>query len=62
MSRKANWTFEGFYVKLDELEDSIKNKALDIAAGFMETGKYTERDAIEEAIVRAEEWFYDLEG
>ena len=62
MSSKVNWTFEGFHVKLDELEDSIRNKALDIATRLMETGKYTERDAIEEGIARAEEWFYDLEG
>lgn len=62
MDRKRNWTFEGFQVKLDELEDGIRSKALDIADGLMETGKYTEKDAIQEGIVRAEEWFYDLEG
>lgn len=62
MDRKRNWTFEDFHAKLDELDDGIRRKALEIADGLMESGQYTEEGAIQEGIVRAEEWFYDLEG
>lgn len=62
MDSKRNWTFENFHVKLDELDDRIRTKALEIADGLMVSGKFTEEEAIHEGIIRAEEWFYDLEG
>ncbi|TLP74371.1 hypothetical protein [Maribacter sp. ACAM166] len=62
MDRKRNWTFEDFHAKLDELDDDIRSKVLEIVDGLMESGQYTENGAIQEGIVQAEEWFYSLEG
>ena len=57
-----DWMFEDFRTDLDSLDPVIKEKALDIANQLMKQGKLTEKEAITEAIKRAEEWFYDLEG
>ncbi|MDT0651216.1 hypothetical protein [Autumnicola edwardsiae] len=57
-----DWMFEDFRTDLDLLDPIIKEKALDIANQLMKQGKLTEKEAITEAIKRAEEWFYDLEG
>lgn len=57
-----DWMFEDFRTDLDSLDQVIKEKALDIANQLMKQGKLTEKEAITEAIKRAEEWFYDLEG
>ena len=54
--------FEDFRTDLDSLDPVIKEKALDIANQLMKQGKLTEKEAITEAIKRAEEGFYDLEG
>ena len=57
-----DWMFEDFRTDLDSLDPVIKEKALEIANQLMKQGKFTEKEAITEAIKRAEEWFYDLEG
>lgn len=40
----------------------VKEKAIEIANLLMQKGDITEKEAIAEAIKRAKEWFYDLEG
>ena len=57
-----DWMFEDFKTDLDSLNPAIRKKALKIANELMKEGKFTEKEAITEAIKRAEEWFYDLEG
>lgn len=62
MESKPHWTFEGSHAKLDQLDPRTRSKAVEIAHGLMENGKLSEEEAIEEAIIRAEEWFYGTEG
>ena len=57
-----NWTFENFKPKLENLTPEVREKALDSAREMMEKGGISEEKAIKEAIIRAEEWFYDCEG
>ena len=57
-----DWMFEDFKTDLDSLNPVIQEKAVAIANELMKEGKYTEKEAITEAIKQAEEWFYDLEG
>jgi hypothetical protein len=48
---------------LRDLSPKVKEKALQLAAGFIAEGKFTDRnEALKEAIKQAEEWFLDLEG
>ena len=56
------WTFEQFKTSLDELHPEIKEKAIEIAKKLVIEKSYTRENAIKEGIVKAEEWFYDLEG
>jgi len=53
---------EDFETDLDSLDPSVKEKALEIAKQLMLKQNYKEKEAIADAIVKAEEWFYDLEG
>ena len=57
-----NWTFEGLKSDLNSLDPTVKEKALIIAKELIRQGNYAEKEAITEAIKRAEEWFYDREG
>ncbi len=57
-----NWTFENFKPALDNLTPQVREKALQIANKLMEQGGISEENAIQQAIVRAEEWFYNSEG
>lgn len=57
-----DWMFEDFKTDLDSLNPVVREKALKIAKEFMKEEKSTEKEAIDEAIKQAEEWFYDLEG
>lgn len=57
-----DWTFENFKTDLDELSPTVREKALEIAQQLVKEKKYTEKKAIAEAIIKAEEWSYDLEG
>ncbi|UZH54152.1 hypothetical protein JRG66_09085 [Salinimicrobium tongyeongense] len=57
-----DWIFENFKTDLNALDPLVKEKALYIANQLMRQGKYSEKEAITEAIKRAEEWFYDMEG
>lgn len=56
------WIFENFKAELDKLTPPVRNKALEIAKQLIEKGNISEEKAIEQAIVQAEEWFYDTEG
>jgi uncharacterized protein YdaT len=56
------WTFENFKPKLENLTPEVREKALQIAHQLMDKGGISEEKAISEAIVKAEEWFYDLKG
>lgn len=56
------WTFENFKPALDSLTPQIYNKAIEIAQQLMKQGGISEEKAIEQAIVRAEEWFLNSEG
>lgn len=56
------WLFEDFKTDLDPLNPIIREKALEMANELMKQGEYLEKEAIDEAIKKAEEWFYDLEG
>ncbi|CAM3414910.1 hypothetical protein [Aequorivita lipolytica] len=57
-----NWTFENFKPALDNLTPQVREKAVKIAHKLMEQGGISEERAIQQAIVRAEEWFYNSEG
>ncbi len=57
-----NWIFENFKPELDNLTPHVREKALEIANRLMEQGGISEEKAIQQAIVQAEEWFYDSEG
>jgi|TARA_B100000953_G_C18017824_1_gene419796 uncharacterized protein YdaT len=56
------WTFEEFKTSLDELHPEIKERAIEIAKKLVIEKSYTRENAMKEGIVKAEEWFYDLEG
>lgn len=62
MENSENSSFKAFQEKLQQLNPRVREKAVDIAKKLVEQEKYTVKDAVEEAISRAEEWFYDLEG
>lgn len=57
-----DWMFEDFETSLDKLHPTVKEKALEIAKRLVIEKNYSKEGAITEAIVRAEEWFYDLGG
>ena len=56
------WTFEEFKTSLDELHPEIKERAIEIAKKLVIEKSYTRENAMKEGIVKADEWFYDLEG
>jgi uncharacterized protein YdaT len=56
------WTFENFEADLQDLTPEVKEKALEIAHDLMEKGGYSEKEALEEAIKEAEEWFLNSQG
>lgn len=56
------WTFEDFETDLKDLAPKVRIKALEIANKLKKKEKYSKDKAIKEAIVRAQEWFYDTEG
>jgi uncharacterized protein YdaT len=57
-----NWTFENFKPALNNLTPQVREKAVEIAHKLMEQGGISEDRAIQQAIVEAEEWFYNSEG
>ena len=61
-SSNMNWIFENFKPALDGLTPQVRQKTLEIAQQLMEKGGLSEEKAIQQAIVQAEEWFYDSEG
>ncbi len=54
--------FEDFKTDLDKLNPTVREKAIEIANILIEQDDFSKEKAIKEAIVRAEEWFYDLGG
>lgn len=54
--------FEDFKTDLDGLSPRVREKALEIAKELVEKKDLPVKEAIQEAIIRAEEWFYDIEG
>lgn len=57
-----NWTFENFRPQLNKLTPEVREKALLIAKRLMKKGGFSEEEAMNKAIVQAQEWFYDTEG
>lgn len=57
-----DWTFEDFETDLKDLSPKVRIKALEIANKLKKKEKYSKDKAIKEAIVKAQEWFYDSEG
>jgi len=54
--------FQDFKPDLDSLDPKVREKVLEIAGQLVSEKNYTKKKAIAEAIVKAEEWFYDLGG
>lgn len=50
---------ENWGAKLADLGPLVQTKALEIARRLMEENKYSEVEAIEKAIIEAEEWYMD---
>ncbi|CAG2533602.1 hypothetical protein R3X28_10135 [Maribacter sp. TH_r10] len=57
-----DWMFEDFKTDLDTLNPIVREKALSIAKELIEKKDISAKEALSEGIIRAEEWFYDLEG
>ena len=57
-----DWMFEDFKTDLDALNPIVRKKALSIAKELIEKKDISAKEALSEGIIRAEEWFYDLEG
>lgn len=57
-----DWTFEDFETDLKDLSQKVRIKALEIANELNKKEHYSKEKAIKEAIVKAQEWFYDSEG
>ncbi len=57
-----DWMFEDFKTELDKLNPTVREKALEIAKKLVQEKDLSEKEAIQEGITKAEEWFYDLGG
>ena len=53
--------FEAFDEELKDLRPEVKEKALELASGYIEEGSEP-RAALKKAIAEAELWFLDSEG
>jgi uncharacterized protein YdaT len=56
------WMFEDFTIELKDLIPTVREKALEITKELVEKKRISAEEAIQKAILRAGEWFYDLEG
>lgn len=54
--------FEGFENDLKDLDPRAKEKAKEIASRLMERDDYDEAGARKEAVQRAAQWHFNLEG
>lgn len=54
--------FERFSAQLKELQPKVRMKAMEIANELIHKKAYSEQEAIDEGIKKAQEWFYNLEG
>lgn len=61
-SNNPKWTFANFEINLKDLSPEVREKAILIGNDLINLENYTEKEAIEAAIIRAEEWFYNSEG
>lgn len=52
-----DWMFEDFKTDLDAVNPMVREKALAIAKELIEKKDISAKEAITEAIMRAEEWF-----
>ncbi|MCK7591309.1 hypothetical protein M0G43_12045 [Subsaxibacter sp. CAU 1640] len=57
-----DWMFDDFKTELDALNPTVREKALEIAKELVQEKDLSAKEALKEAIIRAEEWFYDLGG
>ena len=57
-----DWMFKDFKIELDALNPRVREKALAIAKELIKRKDISAKEALTEAIIRAEEWFYDLGG
>lgn len=57
-----DWMFDDFKTELDSLNPTVREKALEIAQELVQKKDLSAKEALKEAIIRAEEWFYDLGG
>jgi uncharacterized protein YdaT len=62
MENSEKPSFDAFQENLQQLNPQVREKAVEIAQKLIKEENYKEKAAVEEAISRAEEWFYDLEG
>lgn len=56
------WTFERVGANLKDLNPKVRDKAIEIARHLIEDEGYTEGEAIQKAIQKAEEWFLNTQG
>lgn len=56
------WTFENFKADLEHLSLEVQKKALEIAEKLVKKEGISQSEAIQKAIIQAEEWFFDSEG
>ena len=60
--KNMDWMFQDFRTDLDGLNPKVREKALEIAKELVEKKDLPAKEALQQAIMRAEEWFYDIEG
>ncbi|MBT0608092.1 hypothetical protein [Aequorivita echinoideorum] len=57
-----DWMFDDFKTELDALNSTVREKAFEIAKELVQEKDLSAKEALKQAIIRAEEWFYDLGG
>lgn len=62
MENSLEFPFEDYEDKFEKLNPRVRQKAIEIAKDLISQEHYTQKSAVQEAILRAESWFLDLEG
>ncbi len=62
MAKRQKWIFENFQLKLSHLKPEVQEMAIEIAGKLMENNEYSEEEALEIGIKRAEEWYLNMGG
>ncbi len=52
--------YKHFTKELDSLDPIIKERVFEIIESLIIKGKYIEGESLEQAIINAKEWYYDL--